>query len=104
MAPQSDKSDSMSKEDAIQIDGTVVKVLPATMYTVRLDNGHEVLAHVSGKMRKNFIKIAQGDKVTIEMSPYDLEKGRIVFRHKSPMADMPPPGSAPRRSGPPRRH
>ena len=55
----------MSKEDAIQLDGTVVKVLPATMYTVRLDNGHEVLAHVSGKMRKNFIKITQGDKVRI---------------------------------------
>ena len=80
----------MSKEDAIQIDGTVVKVLPGTMYTVRLDNGHEVLAHVSGKMRKNFIKITQGDKVTIEMSPYDLEKGRIVFRFKSPTGEQPP--------------
>lgn len=81
----------MSKDDAIEIDGLVVKVLPATMYTVRLENGHEVLAHVSGKMRKNFIKITQGDKVTIEMSPYDLTKGRIVFRHKSPTGDAPPP-------------
>lgn len=81
----------MPKDDSIQLDGLVVKVLPATMYTVRLENGHEVLAHVSGKMRKNFIKITQGDKVTIEMSPYDLEKGRIVFRYKSPTGDNPPP-------------
>ena len=95
----------MPKDDAIQIDGTVVKVLPATMYTVRLENGHEVLAHVSGKMRKNFIKITQGDKVTLEMSPYDLEKGRIVFRYKSPTQDQ--PGGAPpvhSRPGGPRRH
>jgi len=95
----------MPKDDAIQIDGTVVKVLPATMYTVRLENGHEVLAHVSGKMRKNFIKITQGDKVTLEMSPYDLEKGRIVFRHKSPTQDQ-PAGAPPQHSRPggPRRH
>lgn len=93
----------MPKDDAIQIDGTVVKVLPATMYTVRLENGHEVLAHVSGKMRKNFIKITQGDKVTLEMSPYDLEKGRIVFRHKSPTLDQ-PPGGPQQRPGGPRRH
>ena len=89
----------MSKEDAIKLDGTVVKVLPATMYTVRLDNGHEVLAHVSGKMRKNFIKITQGDKVTIEMSPYDLEKGRIVFRYKSPTQDQPAGAPPPRPPG-----
>ena len=90
---------TMSKEDAIALDGTVVKVLPATMYTVRLDNGHEVLAHVSGKMRKNFIKITQGDKVTIEMSPYDLEKGRIVFRYKSPTQDQPAGAPPPRPHG-----
>ena len=72
----------MAKDDCIQVDGVVVKVLPATMYTVRLENGHEVLAHVSGKMRKNFIKITQGDKVTLEMSPYDLTKGRITYRLK----------------------
>jgi len=72
----------MSKDDSIEVIGTVVKVLPATMYRVKLDNGHEILAHISGKMRKFFIKITTGDKVTVEMSPYDLEKGRIIFRHK----------------------
>ncbi len=73
----------MSKDDAIEVIGTVVKVLPATMYKVKLENGHEVLAHISGKMRKYFIKIAAGDKVTLAISPYDLSKGRIVFRHKN---------------------
>lgn len=73
----------MPKDDCIEVMGTVVKVLPATMYRVRLENGHEVLAHISGKMRKYFIKIANGDKVTIEISPYDLTKGRIVYRHKT---------------------
>jgi len=72
-----------NKEEPIEIDGVVVKVLPATMYRVRLSNGHEILAHISGKMRKHFIKIATGDKVTVEISPYDLSKGRISFRHKS---------------------
>lgn len=76
-------TDCMAKDDSIEVTGTVVKVLPATMYRVRLDNGHEVLAHISGKMRKFFIKITTGDKVTLEMSPYDLEKGRIVYRHKN---------------------
>jgi len=71
-----------SKDGLIQVDGTVTKVLPATMYRVKLANGHEILAHISGKMRKNFIKITQGDRVTVEMSPYDLSKGRITFRHK----------------------
>jgi len=78
-----DKWSFMSKEDAIEVNGTVIKVLPATMYKVKLENGHEVLAHISGKMRKFFIKIAAGDKVTLEISPYDLSKGRIVFRHKN---------------------
>lgn len=72
----------MPKEDAIEVMGTVLKVLPATMYVVRLENDHEILAHISGKMRKNFIRITTGDKVTVQMSPYDLTKGRIVFRHK----------------------
>ena len=74
----------MAKEEdsAIETIGTVIKVLPATMYKVQLESGHEVLAHVSGKMRKNFIKIAIGDKVTVEISPYDLAKGRITYRHK----------------------
>ena len=72
----------MPGDDAIEMMGTVLKVLPATMYVVRLQNGHEVLAHISGKMRKHFIKISTGDKVTLEISPYDLSKGRIVFRQK----------------------
>jgi len=72
-----------NKEEHIEIEGLVIKVLPATMYRVRLSNGHEILAHISGKMRKHFIKIATGDKVTVEISPYDLSKGRISFRHKS---------------------
>ena len=73
----------MPKDDSIEVLGTVVKVLPATMYRVKLDNGHEVLAHISGKMRKFFIKITTGDKVTLEISPYDLTKGRITYRHKT---------------------
>ncbi len=73
----------MPRDDAIEVIGVVVKVLPATMYKVRLENGHEVLAHISGKMRKFFIKIAAGDRVTLEISPYDLSKGRIVYRHKN---------------------
>ena len=73
----------MPSDDAIEVIGVVVKVLPATMYKVKLENGHEVLAHISGKMRKFFIKIAAGDKVTIEISPYDLSKGRIIYRHKA---------------------
>jgi len=70
-------------DDVIRVDGTVVKVLPATMYRVRLDNGHEVLAHISGKMRKHFIRITTGDRVSMEISPYDLTKGRITYRHKT---------------------
>ncbi len=72
----------MPKEDNIESLGTVVKVLPATMYRVKLENGHEVLAHISGKMRKHFIRITTGDKVTVQLSPYDLTKARISFRHK----------------------
>jgi translation initiation factor IF-1 len=73
----------MAKDDVIEVNGTVVKVLPATMYRVKLDNDHELLAHISGKMRKHFIKITTGDKVTLEMSPYDLTKGRITYRHRN---------------------
>ena len=72
----------MPNDDSIEVMGTVVKVLPATMYRVKLENGHELLAHVSGRMRKHFIKITTGDKVTLEISPYDLTKGRITYRHK----------------------
>ena len=73
----------MPRSDAIEVTGVVVKVLPATMYRVKLENGHEVLAHISGKMRKYFIKITTGDKVTVEISPYDLSKGRIIYRQKN---------------------
>ena len=72
----------MPKEEALRIEGTVVELLPNTMFRVELDNGHRVLAHISGKIRMNFIKILPGDKVTLEMSPYDLSKGRIVYREK----------------------
>ncbi len=68
------------KEEVVRVEGVVTKVLPATMYRVKLANNAEILGHISGKMRKNFIKISTGDKVTVEISPYDLSKGRIVFR------------------------
>lgn len=72
-----------SKDDVVVIDGVVSKVLPATMYRVKLPNGHEILAHISGKMRKHFIRITTGDKVRVEMSPYDLSKGRITYRYRN---------------------
>ncbi|MBS3969126.1 MAG: translation initiation factor IF-1 [Clostridia bacterium] len=72
----------MSKQDAIEVEGTVMEPLPNGMFTVKLDNGHKVLAHVSGKIRMNFIRILPGDKVTVELSPYDLTRGRIVYRFK----------------------
>ena len=73
----------MSKADVIEIEGTVVEKLPNTMFQVELENGHRVLAHISGKLRQNFIRILPGDKVTMELSPYDLSKGRIIWRDKS---------------------
>ena len=72
----------MPKEDAVQLEGTVKELLAGTMYRVELENGHVVLAHISCKMRQNFIRISLGDKVTVEVSPYDLSKGRITFRHR----------------------
>ena len=72
----------MPKEDAIEVIGTVVETLPNAMFRVELENKHLVLAHVSGKMRKNFIRILPGDKILVELSPYDLTRGRIVYRHK----------------------
>ena len=72
----------MSKADVIEIEGTVVEKLPNAMFKVVLENGHEVLAHISGKLRMNYIKILPGDKVTLELSPYDLTKGRIIWRDK----------------------
>ena len=70
----------MAKEEAIEMDGTVVDTLPNTMFRVELENGHVVTAHISGKMRKNYIGILTGDKVKVELTPYDLSKGRITFR------------------------
>jgi len=70
----------MSKEDAIQMEGRVVDTLPNTTFEVQLTNGHTVIAHISGKMRKNYIRILTGDQVTVELTPYDLTKGRIVYR------------------------
>ncbi|WP_040198023.1 translation initiation factor IF-1 [Candidatus Soleaferrea massiliensis] len=72
----------MAKEDVIEIEGTVVEALPNAQFRVELPNGHKLLAHISGKLRMNFIRILPGDKVTIEMSPYDLTKGRITWRSK----------------------
>jgi translation initiation factor IF-1 len=72
----------MSKEEGIQVEGTVVDVLPGTLFRVEIPNGSSVLAHISGKMRKHFIRIVPGDKVTVELSPYDLSKARIIFREK----------------------
>ena len=72
----------MSKEDVIELEGTVVETLPNTTFKVELENGHKVLAHISGKLRMNYIRILPGDKVTVELSPYDLAKGRIVWRDK----------------------
>lgn len=72
----------MAKEEVIAVEGTVVETLPNAMFRVELDNGHRVLAHISGKMRMHFIKILPGDKVLVELSPYDLSRGRIVYRGK----------------------
>ena len=73
----------MSKEDAIEFQGVVSELLPNAMFKVKLDNDHEVIAHTSGKMRKNRIRVLAGDRVTVEMTPYDLTKGRLTFRSKN---------------------
>ncbi len=73
----------MAKEDAIEVEGTVVETLPNAMFRVELANGHRILAHISGKMRMHFIRILPGDKVTVELSPYDLSRGRITYRSKA---------------------
>ena len=72
----------MSKEDVIEVEGRIVEALPNAMFQVELDNGHRVLAHISGKLRMNYIRILPGDKVNLELSPYDLTRGRIVWRAK----------------------
>ncbi len=72
----------MAKQSSIEQDGTIVETLSNAMFRVELENGHEIIAHISGKMRMNYIKILKGDKVKVEMSPYDLTKGRIIYRYK----------------------
>lgn len=72
----------MTKEEGIEVEGTVIEPLPNAMFRVELENGHKVLAHISGKMRMHFIRILPGDKVTVELSPYDLTRGRIIYRYK----------------------
>lgn len=90
----------MAKEEALEFEGEVIDTLPDGRFRVRLDNGHEVIAYTAGRMKKNRIRTLTGDRVTVEMTPYDLDKGRVVFRHKSDRP-VPPPSNAPRR--PPRR-
>jgi translation initiation factor IF-1 len=89
----------MAKEDLIEFDGIVDEVLPDAHFRVKLDTGHEVMAYMSGRMKKNRIRILAGDRVTVEMTPYDLTKARINFRHKDERA----PASAPARRPPPRK-
>ena len=72
----------MAKKEVIQVDGTILEALPNAMFRVELENGHKILAHISGKMRMHFIQILPGDKVAVELSPYDLSRGRIIFRNK----------------------
>ena len=91
----------MSKDDVIEMEGTILETLPNTMFRVKLENGHVVTAHISGRMRKNYIRILTGDKVKVEMTPYDLTKGRITFRFKDERANT---GSAPRPAPFKRRH
>jgi translation initiation factor IF-1 len=76
----------MAKEELIQLEGLVIEILPDTRFRVQLDNGHAIIAYAAGRMKKNRIKTLAGDRVTVEMSPYDLDKGRIVFRHKDERA------------------
>jgi translation initiation factor IF-1 len=82
----------MTKEEMLEFEGVVAEILPNTMFRVRLDNGHDVLAHSSGRIRRNRIRILAGDRVTVEMTPYDLSKGRINFRHKDERAAPLGPG------------
>jgi len=80
--PQGNGVENLAKEEAISIEGSVTEALPNAMFRVELENGHNILAHVSGKMRMHFIRILPGDKVTVELSPYDLTRGRITYRYK----------------------
>lgn len=80
----------MPKEEHIEMPGVVVETLPNTMFRVRLENGHTIIAHISGRMRKNYIRILTGDEVTVEMTPYDLSKGRIIYRNLEKKKPQPP--------------
>ena len=82
VAKPKNKEQAPQKEEGIQVEGTVIEPLPNAMFRVELDNGHRVLAHISGKMRKHFIRILPGDRVLVELSPYDLNRGRITYRYK----------------------
>lgn len=82
MPKNKEKTSSSGKEEGIQVEGTVIEPLPNAMFRVELDNGHRVLAHISGKMRMHYIRILPGDRVLIELSPYDLTRGRVVYRYK----------------------
>ena len=82
MAKKGEREDTSGKEEAIQVDATVVEPLPNAMFRVELDSGHSVLATISGKMRKHYIRILPGDQVKVELSPYDLNRGRITYRHR----------------------
>ena len=86
----------MAKEELIQFEGLVTEILPDARYRVQLDAGHEIVAYTAGKMKKNRIKTLAGDRVTVEMSPYDLEMGRLIFRHKDERPGGAPTGGAPR--------
>ena len=79
---EKDQGTRLAKKDAIEVEGTVIEPLPNTMFAVELENGHRVLAHISGKLRMNFIRILPGDRVRVELSPYDLTRGRITYRLK----------------------
>ncbi|HUB97686.1 MAG TPA: translation initiation factor IF-1 [Stellaceae bacterium] len=87
----------MTKEDLIELEGTIAELLPDARFRVKLDNGHETLAYASGRMKKNRIRMLAGDRVTLEMTPYDLTKGRITFRHKDERASTAPVTARPRR-------
>lgn len=96
--PPIDLEITMAKEELIQFEGLVTEILPDARYRVQLDAGHEIVAYTAGKMKKNRIKTLAGDRVTVEMSPYDLEKGRLIFRHKDerPSGSGAPRGAAQR--------
>lgn len=85
----------MAKEELLEVDGSVTELLPNAMFRIRLDNEHEVLATTSGRMRRGRIRVAAGDRVTIEMTPYDLSKGRIIYRHKDEKTHFAGPGARP---------